>query len=83
MSVAVPSTFCSAPSVLTLCGAVQLATPESPGWSSHVKVTVTSELFHPFAFAAGSRTCEIVGALLSICTVTVLASSLFPALSTE
>jgi hypothetical protein len=47
-----------------------------------VNVTVTSALFHPLPFGNGDRACEIVGAVLSIRTVTVCAVSVFPATST-
>src|SRR3954451_12866643 len=47
---------------------VQLLMPESA--SAHVRLTVTSPLFQPFAFAAGLRVPSIVGAVLSSLTVT-------------
>ena len=53
--------------------------PESA--SLHVKVTVTSVLFHPFAFAAGARVATIEGEDLSMFTVAV-AVDVLPALST-
>jgi len=40
-----------APSVVTVTGAGQFATPEMA--SLQVKLTVTLELFHPAAFGAG------------------------------
>jgi hypothetical protein len=69
--------------VVTVCGSVQLAMPDSVAWSSQVKVTVTSALFQPLALAAGDSACVIVGLLRSIRTVTVLGCSALPALSTE
>src|SRR6478736_1879070 len=50
LSVAVPVTFCAAPSPL-VTGSVQLAMPEPA--STQVKVTVTSVLFHPASLAFG------------------------------
>ena len=44
-------TVCPAPSVLTVTEAGQVAMPLP--LSSHVKLTVTSVLFHPAAFGAG------------------------------
>src|SRR5689334_12640119 len=55
--------------------------PESE--SPQVKLTVTSVLFHPYAFAAGEREPIIVGGVLSISTVSVCGASLLPALSVE
>ena len=55
LSVAVPVTGWSLPSVVTVWGAVQLAIPDRSAWSSQVKVTVTSALFQPLPFASGSR----------------------------
>src|SRR3954464_12819734 len=51
LSVAVPWTFCAAPSPL-VTGDVQLATPEPA--SAQVKVTVTSLLFQLRSLAAGA-----------------------------
>src|SRR5687767_8035813 len=83
LSVAVPMTTWSSPSVVTVLGPVQLAMPDRVAWSSHSKVTVTLVLFQPSKLATGSRLCVIVGLLLSILTVTVLTSSMLPALSTD
>jgi len=52
--------------------------PDSP--SLHVKVTVTLELFQPFAFGAGDEVAEIVGGVLSMLSV-MLAVALLPAKS--
>ena len=79
-STAVPGTGCAAPSVEIVCGAVQEAIPDSASVQS--KVTVTSELFQPAAFAAGDRVCPIVGGVRSIRTVAVRGTSMLPALST-
>src|SRR5205823_1870017 len=67
-STAVPSTGWPAPSVPTVTGSVQVATPERPGWSSHVKVTVTSALFQPPALGDGASACVMDGAVLSTFT---------------
>src|SRR5947209_4941412 len=78
LSVAVPEIVCFAPSVLTVVAAGQVATPDR--LSEQVKDTVTLLLFQPAAFAAGLAVALIVGAVLSILTVSV-ALALFPALS--
>src|SRR5829696_7821171 len=52
-----------APSELSVTGAVHERTPDSP--SLQVKLTVTFELFQPFAFAGGDTTAEIDGAVVS------------------
>ena len=51
LSLAFPEIVCFAPSVATVWGEGQPATPDVA--SEHVKVTVTLELFQPFAFAGG------------------------------
>src|SRR2546423_4715500 len=58
-SLAVPVTDCAAPSLLSVVGPAQLATAESA--SAQVKLTVTSLLFQPAAFAAGAAAPGIVG----------------------
>src|SRR4051812_17622805 len=50
-------------------------TPESA--SLHVKVTVTSVLFQPFAFGAGARAAVIFGSVLSSFTTTESVATLF------
>ena len=50
-SVAVPVTTCCTPSLATVCGAGQIATPETE--SLHRKVTVAVVLFQPAEFCAG------------------------------
>ncbi len=80
LSVTVPVTVWSLPSVPTVLFGPQLATPEPP-LSPQVKVTVTAPLFQPFAFAAGDWAWVIVGGVLSMLTVTVFADSVLPALS--
>jgi len=67
-----------APSVETVIGDGQLATPESE--SLHAKVTVTLELFQPLAFGAGDGVAVIVGGVLSMFTLTLVLDML-PALS--
>jgi hypothetical protein len=64
LSVAVPVTDWFAPSIDSVVGALQLATPESA--SVHVKLTVTSVLFQPAALPAGSASPMIVGGTISI-----------------
>ena len=56
------------PPPLSVVGPEQLLIPDSP--SEQVKLTVTFVLFQPFAFAAGARLPEIVGAVLSNFTTT-------------
>jgi hypothetical protein len=51
LSLADPEIACFAPSVVTVWGGGQLATPDVA--SEQVKVTVTLELFQPFAFGGG------------------------------
>ena len=80
LSSAVPVTSWPWPSVVTVCGAVQLLMPASA--SAQVNVTVTSPLFQPAPFASGDCVCLIVGAVLSMETCTVLAFSTLPAAST-
>src|SRR5919202_3394502 len=79
LSFAVPVTVWALPSVVTLCGPVQLAIPDSA--SLHWKVTVTLVLFQPSAFAAGDWVCPIVGEVLSMPKLTVFAASVLPATS--
>ena len=52
------------PRSVTVCGPVQLATPDSA--SEQVNVTVTFVLFQPSAFAAGVWVWPMVGEVLSI-----------------
>src|SRR5262249_14821323 len=68
ISVALPLTTWLAPSAVTATGAVTDPTPErlSVAW----KLTVTLELFHPFAFGAGLSTGVKLGGVLSILSVT-------------
>src|SRR6187551_755108 len=67
------------PSVLTRTGEVQNSIPDRA--SAHAKVTVTSLLFQPAAFADGDCELLIVGSVLSICTAIDCALSTLPALS--
>src|SRR3990172_9483319 len=62
LSTAVPVTVWFAPSVDTVDGAGQYAIPLA---SEHVKVTITSELFHPAAFGVGETEAVIVGGIVS------------------
>src|SRR5260221_10575701 len=59
LSTAWPVITCAAPSVPTVTGAGQMATPEVA--SLQAKATVTAELFHLAAFAAGLATAVITG----------------------
>jgi hypothetical protein len=79
LSLTVPVTGCALPSLPIVCGWVQAATPESA--SAHVKVTVTSVLFHPSGLAAGDCVCPMVGEVLSMPKLTVWAASVLPAAS--
>ena len=80
LSVQVPDADCPDPSVLKVTGAVQDAMPDPA--SVPLKLTVTLALFQPLAFAAGVAIADADGAILSICTVTILLAALtFPALS--
>src|SRR2546423_1760994 len=63
LSVAVPATMWFAPSVLTVTGEGQLATPLV--LSKHVKLTTTFALYHPVALAGRSAEALIVGGTLS------------------
>src|SRR3989442_21364 len=58
-STAVPLTTCPAPSVLTVTGSGQRATPLMA--SVHVKLTLTSVLFQPVALAVGLTDAMIIG----------------------
>jgi len=66
-SVAVPEMIWLAPSVVTVCGAGQLATAEVA--SLQANVTVTLLLFQPAAFGAGEAVAVIVGGSLSTPTI--------------
>ncbi|WP_157623267.1 hypothetical protein [Terrabacter sp. Root181] len=68
LSVAVPVTDWSATLPLSVVGAEEDLTPDVA--SLGVKVTVTSVLFQPLAFAAGVREPAMIGALLSSLTWT-------------
>ena len=63
ISVPVPSTNWSAPSVVTTLGSEQEDTPLR--LSEQSKLTVTSVLFQPLAVGKGEREDETVGAVLS------------------
>src|SRR3954471_3143934 len=62
LSTAVPGTGCAWPGIVTGCGPVRLATPESA--SAQWNVTVTSVLFQPLSFASGDWVWPIVGLVL-------------------
>lgn len=53
--------------MLTVCGDGQLATGATV--AAQVKVTVTAELFQPFAFAAGDALVVISGGVRAMFTV--------------
>jgi hypothetical protein len=77
-SVAVPGICWLEPSVDTVTGDGQLATPDSA--SLHAKVTVTLELFQSAAFGAGDADALMFGGVLSRLIVTD-AEAVFPAMS--
>src|SRR5438067_1789906 len=81
LSLAVPVTDCAAPSLLRVVGPAQLATAESA--SAQVKLTVTSLLFQPAAFAAGEAAPVIVGGVLSMLMPLTVAEAVFPAVSVQ
>jgi hypothetical protein len=56
-----------------------VATPDSE--SEHAKLTVTSLLFQPFAFAAGDRDALAVGAVRSMLIPPCVVFATLPALS--
>src|SRR2546428_641858 len=78
-STAVPLTTCPAPSAVTVTGSGQLAILLVA--SPHVKLTRTSVLFQPAAFAGGLTTALTAGGVLSMLSVTE-ALDWFPAMST-
>src|SRR5947208_2833618 len=78
-STAAPLITCPAPSVVTVTGAGQRATPLVA--SVHVKVTRTSVLFQPAAFAGGLKTALAAGLVLSMLSATETLDW-FPAMST-
>ena len=68
---------------MTVIGLVQSARPERSVWSSQEKLTATSVLFQPWAFASGDWVAMISGEVRSMRTVTACGASRFPALSTD
>src|SRR5579864_2238397 len=78
LSTAVPAAIWFAPSAFRVAGAVQVAMPERA--SRQLKVTVTSELFHPKLLAEGTGLAAMVGGVLSRLMVTEVEAKL-PALS--
>jgi hypothetical protein len=74
MSFAVPGMGWLAPSVVTVTGIGQSTIPDRLSIQS--KDTVTSVLFHPFAFARGACRAVIVGTDLSRLTVKVVEAEL-------
>src|SRR3990170_2465699 len=65
LSIAVPAITCPAPSVVTVTGAGHDAMPDPGIGSLHVKETVTSVLFQPFALGTGSTAYVMTGATAS------------------
>ena len=63
LSIAVPDADWPAPSELSVTGAVHERMPDS--LSLQVKLTVTGELCHPWAFAGGETVAVIDGAFVS------------------
>src|SRR5262245_29777951 len=80
-SVQVPDADWSFPSVMMTIGAEHDAIPERS--STPENVTVTSVLFHPFAFAAGVAFAEAIGRVLSILIPSALAMNELPARSVK
>ena len=78
LSVAVPVTTWPAPSVVTTRGAGHEAIPDRS--SAQTNVTVALPFSHPAAVGSGATVAEIVGAVLSMLSVT-LAAAVLPALS--
>src|SRR5438093_13735041 len=78
-SMAVPVTFWLAASVLTVLERWQLAMPESA--SEQAKLTATSVLFQPAAFAGGDCDVVMAGDVSSMRTESVFLPSTLPALS--
>jgi hypothetical protein len=81
LSVQVPDLDWPDPSVDTVASAGELATPDRE--SEHAKLTVTSALFQPFAFAAGDRDALTDGAVLSMLMSACVAVAELPALSKQ
>src|SRR5207247_1275554 len=83
LSVQVPGpAVWAAPSALSVTGAVQKSIVDRA--SVPVKVTVTSVLFQPLAFASGNWAAEAVGAVLSMLIPVLETGSLtLPALSVQ
>src|SRR6478752_4508342 len=79
LSTAVPVAL-FAPSAETVASGWQLAMPLTASLQSNC--TVTAEVYHPAALGLVAAFPVIVGAVLSTRTVTVLAVSVLPALST-
>src|SRR5437764_244763 len=79
LSLAVPVTDCAAPSLLSVVGPAQLATPDSA--SLHMNESVTSVLFQPAALGAGDAAPVIVGGVLSMLMPLTVAEAALPALS--
>jgi hypothetical protein len=80
LSVAVPTTIWSSPSVDTTRPGLQDSMPDTA--SLHWNVTLTSSLCQPAALASGSSVWPIVGELPSMRTTTCLGASALPAWST-
>jgi hypothetical protein len=78
LSMAVPETDWLTPSVVTVCGGGQVATPEDE--SVQLNVTVGLLLFQPAAFGTGDTTAVIAGDVWSTLTVTEVLA-VFPATS--
>jgi len=81
LSTAVPVELRPDPSVESVTGEVHVETPDVA--SPQVYVTVTFELFHPLAFAAGVAAPVMVGGVLSIFRVCVEFTDAFPATSVD
>jgi hypothetical protein len=79
LSVHDPDADWLAPSEDKVTGLAQLSIPDK--LSVPLKLTVTSVLFQPLAFAAGARVAAPVGAVLSILILEMVKDAVFPARS--
>src|SRR5437764_14077740 len=87
LSTAVPVTLWLAPLPVSVTSGWQLAmpdpgTPAAMAGSLHVKCTVTGPLYQPPALGEVVGAPEMVGAVWSILTLRLVATSALPALST-
>ncbi len=81
MSVTEPVTDCAAPSLLSVVGALQNATPDRE--SAQLKLTVTFPLFQLLALGLGLLEPVIVGRVRSMFIGPMVVEATFPALSAQ